>query len=86
MISWAALRTVSGQWVDEVALRQAAALSERLPASATSLLASTTLFTCAAAAVIGGTANVAVPSSASRRSGRGPRRADAARRRGIIPA
>lgn len=52
VISWAALRTVSGQWVDEVALRQAAALSERLPASATSLLASTTLFTCAAAAVI----------------------------------
>lgn len=52
LIAWAALRTANGQWVDEVALRQASAVNERLPSTVTGLLASATLITCAASAVI----------------------------------
>ncbi|WP_144791236.1 phosphatase PAP2 family protein [Kocuria palustris] len=52
LLSWAALRTVSGQWVDEAALQQAAAVHDRLPGSATGLLGSATLLTCLAAGVV----------------------------------
>lgn len=52
LVAWTALRTVNGQWVDEIALQQAGAVRDRLPASMTGLLSSATLIICLAAGVI----------------------------------
>lgn len=38
LLAWSALRTVNGQWADEMALQQATALHDRLPAPLTDLL------------------------------------------------
>lgn len=43
LLAWSALRTVSGQWADEMALQQGAALHDRLPVAVTDLLGSLTL-------------------------------------------
>lgn len=51
-LAWTALRTVNGQWADEMALQQAAALQARLPAAATSLLGGLTVGTAVVCAVL----------------------------------